>query len=174
MKYSQRLDDAVGFASKWMQNKKNARDICAQQSSSQAFRSYREPLPAAGVQGVQTSPAFVDVIKDWPLPNTIKELRTFLGKTRGLLKRLPACPCRVKIAAGNLILKVGSPAGKLNFEGNYLKVVFFRVGQPVFTGGQVDFLSNLPPGQVEVKCLSKPLHKCLKDKIIFGRLSCCN
>ena len=32
-------------------------------------------------KGVQTSPDFVNVIKDWPLPHTIKDLRTFLGKT---------------------------------------------------------------------------------------------
>ena len=32
-------------------------------------------------KGVQTSPSFIEVIRDWPLPNTIKELRTFLGKT---------------------------------------------------------------------------------------------
>ena len=32
-------------------------------------------------EGVQTSPEFVNVIKNWPIPQTIKDLRTFLGKT---------------------------------------------------------------------------------------------
>ena len=32
-------------------------------------------------EGIQTSPSFVNVIKDWPLPTTVKELRSFLGKT---------------------------------------------------------------------------------------------
>ena len=32
-------------------------------------------------EGVQTSPSLVNVISECPLPDTIKELRTFLGKT---------------------------------------------------------------------------------------------
>ena len=32
-------------------------------------------------EGIQTSPSLVNVIKDWPLPTSVKQLRTFLGKT---------------------------------------------------------------------------------------------
>ena len=31
-------------------------------------------------QGVQPNPKYLAIVKDWPLPTTIKELRTFLGK----------------------------------------------------------------------------------------------
>ena len=31
-------------------------------------------------EGVQTSPSLINVISEWPMPTTIKELRTFLAK----------------------------------------------------------------------------------------------
>ena len=43
-------------------------------------------------EGIQTSPSFVNIIKDWPLPTTVKQLRTRLVSRE--IPGFPAFFCR--------------------------------------------------------------------------------